>query len=301
MSTSIRDQLRKTLAEEIAPAFRVTVPYQQQRQTIDGIGSQAELPEGLKTTRGELAGLTTEWLVAPGASTDHALLHLHGGGYVVGSCTSHRGLASWIGASVGVQVVLPEYRLAPEHPFPAPLDDAVAAYRALLDTGLSPERIVLSGDSAGGGLALSTLMALRDGGHPLPAAALLLSPWTDMTLAGESMQTRAAIEPWLDQELLAEFATFSRGEFALDDPRVSPLFGDLSGLPPLLVQVGDQEILLSDSLRLRKRAAAAGAHLSMEVGDELWHVYQLFAPALPDANEALERAGTWVRGRLGIG
>jgi len=301
MNTDIRDQLRKTLVEEIAPSFRVTIPYEQQREVLDAIGAGSALPDGLEEERGELAGLTTTWLVAPGGSTEHALLHLHGGGYVVGSCISHRGLAAWLSASVRVQVVLPEYRLAPEHPCPAAIDDAVAAYRALLDSGLAPERVALSGDSAGGGLALATLMALRDAGEPLPAAAFLLSPWTDLTLSGESMKTRRQLDPWLEEPMLTKFSTLYRGELAPDDPRVSPLLGAFSGLPPLLVQVGDHEILRSDSIRLSERAEAAGVELSLEVADALWHVYQLFAPVLPDATEALDRAGEWLRAKLQIG
>jgi epsilon-lactone hydrolase len=298
MSTAIRDGLRKTLSEQIAPAFSGGLPLEQQRQALENLGASAELPEGLQIERRELAGLRTEWLTGPGCSTSHALLHLHGGGYVMGSCVTHRALSGRAGLSCGMQAVLPEYRLAPEHPFPAALDDAVAAYKGLLALGFEPGRIVLFGDSAGGGLALATLLVLRDAGLPLPAAAVLLSPWTDMTISGESLKTRATVDPWLKPEMLEPFSKLYVGEHDRKDPRVSPLFGDFRGLPPLLVQVGDQEILLSDSTRLAERARSAGVEIELKVWDELWHVWHLFAPVLPEANAALDSIGAFVRGKL---
>jgi len=300
MDTTIRDQLRRTLAQEIAPAFRVGVPLAQQRQVLDGMGAAAELPAGLEVRAGELAGLASEWLVNPGASAGHTLLHLHGGGYVMGSLNSHRGLVSRIALACGVQAVMPEYRLAPEHPFPAALEDAVAAYRALLASGVAASSVVVSGDSAGGGLALSMLLALRDAGAPLPAAAVLISPYLDQTFSGESISTRAGVDPWLDVALLEPFGRLYAGERDRADPRISPLLGELRGLPPLLVQVGDHEILLSDSTRLAERARAAGVAVELEVWPELWHVFQLFAPVLPEANEALAKIGAFARGRLGL-
>jgi monoterpene epsilon-lactone hydrolase len=300
MTAELRDQFRKILVEQVAPGFRPEVPLVQQRLALEAVGAQAQLPEGTTVERSELGGITTEWIVAPGASKRHAVLHLHGGGYVMGSCGSHRGFSGWVSASVGVQVVLPEYRVAPEHPYPAALDDAVAAYRGLLARGFSPGELAILGDSAGGGLALATLQALRDAKVPLPAAGVLLSPWLDLSGSGETMTTRAGIDPWLDPTLLVPFGKLYRGELEATDPRVSPLFGEVGGLPPLLVQVGDHEILLSDSTRLAERAKEAGTELVLEVAPELWHVYQLFAPMLPDANEALARVGAFVRGRLGL-
>lgn len=297
---AIRDQLRTIVVEQVAPHFQAGVPLAQQRQVLDGMGTQAQLPEGTAIERGELAGITAEWIAAPGASKEHVVLHLHGGGYVMGSCASHRSLTAWLSAAAGVQAVLPEYRLAPEHPFPAALDDAVAAYRGLLTRGFSPDRIAIMGDSAGGGLALATLLALRDAGVPRPAAGVVLSPWADMTASGESVKTRAATDPWLNPELLLPFAKLYCGELDPTDPRVSPVFGDYTGLPPLLVQVGDQEILLSDSTRVAERAKAAGTEVVLEVEPEVWHVFQLFAPALPEANEALARAGKFLRATLGL-
>jgi epsilon-lactone hydrolase len=296
--TTIRDQLRQTLITDVAPHFAPGVPIEQQRQVLDGMGAQAQLPEAVTVERRPLAGLHTEWFSPPGCSTDRVLLHLHGGGYVMGSCTSHRALTSQLAVACGMQAALPEYRLAPEHPFPAALDDAVGAYVALLDGGIAPDRIVLLGDSAGGGLTLTTLCALRDAGTPLPAAAVLLSPWTDMTFSGESLRTRAEVDPWLTPELLDPMRQHFARAFDPKDPKISPLFADLRGLPPMLVHAGDHEILLSDSTRLVERAKEAGVTVELEVWPELWHVFHLFAPVLPDANDALSKIGAFVRHRL---
>jgi acetyl esterase/lipase len=297
MST-VRDRLRHSLATEVAPAFRLEVPLEQQRQVLERMGMAAAQPEGVAVDRRPLAGLHTEWLVGPGCSTEHVLLHLHGGGYVMGSCVSHRALASNLAIACGIQAAVPEYRLAPEHPFPAALEDAVAAYKALLEQGYAPDRIVISGDSAGGGLSLATLVALRDEGISLPAAAVLLSPLTDMTCSGESLQTRAQVDPWLRPDMLQAITQHYVGDAERSDPRLSPLFAELRGLPPSLVQVGDQEILLSDSVQLAERAKAAGVQLELEVWPEVWHVWQLFAPTLPDANEAIASIGAFVKARL---
>lgn len=295
--SAIRDQLRRSLIE-IAPAFAPEVPLESVRKTLDSMGSAAEVPEGLDVKRVELAGIRAEWLCTPGSREDQVLLHLHGGGYVMGSFASHRALAGHIAHACGVHAVLPEYRLAPEHPFPAALEDAVACYGELLARGFAPEQIVMVGDSAGGGLTLSTLFVLRDKGEPLPRAAVLLSPFTDLALTGESLVTRADVDPWLYPRMLDPFIRFYLGDGDRRDPRVSPLYGDLRGLPPMLVHVGDHEILLSDSMRLAERARAQGVDVELEVWPELWHVFHLFAPALPDANEAIAKIGAYVRSRL---
>lgn len=298
MPSPIRDQFRAIVSEQVAPAFGAAIPFREQRATLDAIGADAVLPEGTYIEPTTLAGRPAEWITAPGSSRDRVLLHLHGGGYVLGSCTSHHALSAWLGVSARMRVVIPEYRLAPEHPCPAALDDAVAAYRALLDQGIEPSRIGVVGDSAGGGLALAALQALRDTKVPMPGALVLISPWVDMTFGGESYRTRADLDPWLARPLLEGFSAAYRGEVRPEDPRVSPLFGSFEGLPPVLVQVGDQEILLSDATRLAERTEAAGVDTTLEVAAELWHVWHLFAPALPDAVEALERVGEFLRGTL---
>lgn len=295
---SIRDELRSVLRERIAPQFSADIPLEAQRQALDAMGSQAQMPEGLEIVRGELAGMTCEWLIGPDCRRDAALLYLHGGGYLLGSCNTHRSISARIALACGIQAVLPEYRLAPEHPFPAAVDDAVAAYRALLAQGFAPGAIGLIGDSAGGGLTMATLLALREAGVELPAAVVLISPWLDLTMSGDSMQTRAEADPWLRPDALGPTARLYHGQHSATEPKVSPLFAELAGLPPMLIQVGDQEILLSDSTRMAERAKQAGVAVELEVWDELWHVFHLFAPILPEASQAIERIGAFVRSKL---
>lgn len=295
---AIRDDMRSMLREQVAPQFRAGIPLETLRQILDAMGSQAAMPAGVDVVRGELAGMTCEWLTGPGCSRDAALLHLHGGGYVMGSCNSHRAISARAGIACGIQAVLPEYRLAPEHPFPAAVDDAVAAYQALLAQGIAPGNIAVLGDSAGGGLTVATLLALREAAIELPRAVVLLSPWLDMTLSGDSLRTRAEADPWLAPDLLGPMGKLYGGERDPAEPGLSPLFAELAGLPPMLIQVGDQEILLSDSTRMAERARQAGVEVEIEVWDELWHVWHLFAPMLPEANQAIERIGAFVRGKL---
>jgi len=304
MDSAIRDHFRQLLIHQIAPTFRGGVPLAEQRRFLDNMGNtmgdNPALPPGLVVRVGELAGRPCEWLQNPGHSDPHIFLYLHGGGYVMGSCAAYRALASRIGLACGIQAVVPEYRLAPEHPFPAGLDDAVAAYHALLASGHDPRRIIIGGDSAGGGLTLATLLTLRDAGAPLPAAAVLLSPFTDLTCSGETLSTRAALEPWLNPTLFAPLVRLYAGNHDRAQPLLSPLFGDLRGLPPLLIHVGDHEVLLADSTRLAERARAAGVSVLLAVWPELWHVFQLFAPALPEAQRSLDQIGAFVRARLGL-
>lgn len=301
MDSAIRDQFRQLLIHQIAPTFRGGgVPLGEQRRFLDNMGNNAALPPGLEVSVRELAGRPCEWLRNPGHSGEHVFLYLHGGGYVMGSCAAYRALASRLALACGIQAVVPEYRLAPEHPFPAGLDDAVAAYHALLAAGHDPRRIVIGGDSAGGGLTLATLLTLRDAGAPLPAAAVLLSPFTDLTCSGETLTTRAAVEPWLDPTLFDPLARLYAGKHDRAQPLLSPLLGDLRGLPPLLIHVGDHEVLLADSTRLAERARAADVRVEIEVWPELWHVFQFFAPALPEAQRSLDQIGAFVRARLGL-
>lgn len=244
----------------------------------------------------EVAGRPAEWITPP-VYDERIILYLHGGAYSVGSCASHRGIVAHIAKASRARVLLPEYRLAPEHPFPAALDDAVAAYRALLDDGVQPGSMVVAGDSAGGGLTLSTLVTLRDQGNPLPAAAVLLSPWTDLAATGETLQSCAAKDPWLRSDRVASTAAQYCGNVDATDPRVSPLYADLHGLPPLLIQVGDHEILLSDSTRLARRAREAGVDVTLEVWEGMWHVWHILVRLVPESQQAIDRIGRFVRAK----
>jgi acetyl esterase/lipase len=200
----------------------------------------------------------------------------------------------------GVRVLLIDYRLAPEHPFPAALEDAAVGYQWLLAQGIPPSQIVIGGDSAGGGLALSTLLRLRDHAIALPAAGVLLSPWADLTMSGPSMQTRAEIDPLCSEAALRRAAHWYLAGADPTHPLASPVFADPQGLPPLLIQVGDHEVLLSDATRLAEQAQARGIEIVVEVWDELWHVFQSWASALPEARGAIEHIGTFIRRKLGL-
>jgi acetyl esterase/lipase len=236
--------------------------------------------------------ISGEWLNPPDPAG--TMLYLHGGGYHFGSIRLYRELAARLALSCAARVLLPEYRLAPEHPFPAAVDDALLVYRSLLADGQTPERIVVAGDSAGGGLSLALALALKAAGEPLPAALVCLSPWTDLTCAGETMTTCADLDAMLPADVVRHYAVSYAAGRDVRDPLISPLYGDLSGLPPLLVQVGTDEVLLSDSLRLVERARAAGASVQLDVWPEMWHVWHLFATAVPEARQAIDAIGRFV-------
>jgi len=239
-------------------------------------------------------GVDAEWVCAPGAANDRFVLYLHGGGYVIGSVKTHRDLMARLSRAAKARVLGLNYRLAPEHPFPAAVDDAVAGYKWLLAQGAKPGRIAIAGDSAGGGLAAATLVAIRDAKLPTPAAGVLLSPWIDLEGIGESMTTRAKVDPVVQKEGLAGMAqAYLQGQNPRT-PLAAPLYADLKGLPPLLIQVGDAETLLDDSKRLDGRAKAAGVSTKLEVWPEMIHVWQLFASFLPEGQQAIEGIGKFV-------
>ncbi len=249
----------------------------------------------------DAGGVPGEWIAAPGASSERTLYYLHGGGYVIGSIHTHRALIARLSAASGARGFAINYRLAPEHPFPAAVEDAVTGYRWLLGQGVDPAGLVIAGDSAGGGLTVATLVALRDAGVPLPAAAVCLSPWTDMEGIGESAKTRAAADPMIDGAHLADGAQLYLGDADPRTPLAAPLYADLSGLPPMLIHVGDAEVLLDDSTRLAERATAAGVDVTLEVWDHMIHVWQFFAAILPEGQQAIDRIGAWVRERTTAG
>ena len=243
-------------------------------------------------------GVPAHWLTAPGADTGRVLLFLHGGGYELGSVRSDGELAARLGRASGMRVLFPEYRLAPEHPFPAAIDDVLAAWRWLrTGQGLTAPSIAVAGDSAGGGLAVALLVATRDAGQALPAAAALMSPTVDLTSSGVSMTDRAGQDPISTPAMLAQFAADYLAGADPTTPLASPLFAPLAGLPPLLIQVGTADLLLSDSERLAAAAAAAGVDVTLQIGEGLPHVYQLLL-GTPEAAQATEQIGTFLRTRV---
>jgi epsilon-lactone hydrolase len=239
-----------------------------------------------------------EWLRPPGIRTDAAVLYLHGGGYVIGSPRSHRHLAAAIARAAGTAALLLDYRLAPEHPFPAALEDAVAAYEWLLARGIAPERIVVAGDSAGGGLTVATLLALRDRQLPRPGAGVCISPWVDLTCSGATYVTKAAVDPIVARESVTMMAQAYAGAGDPKGSLLSPLYADLRGLPPLLVQVGSDEVLLDDAVGLGERARAAGVDVTLEEWPSMVHVWHWFLPMLDEAQRAIDGIGAFVRARL---
>ena len=254
-----------------------------------------KLPKGIEFERVDIGGFEAEWLVPIGKSAELAVLHLHGGGYVSGSAEFHRMLSSQLVKSLDALVLVPNYRLAPEHPFPAALEDALAVYRYLLSSGYDPAGIVLSGDSAGGGLALATVMSLRAGGEPLPAALVLMSPWTDLELKNPSCTEKADDEAVLTVPALKEWASEYAGGTRLDDPLVSPVNGDFSGFPPMLIQVGSEEILLDDARIVARKAEEAGVRVKLSVWDGLWHVWQLLGALVPENEASFAELGLFIR------
>jgi monoterpene epsilon-lactone hydrolase len=256
------------------------------------------LPDDVLVREVTAGGVPAHWLAAPGADAGRVLLFLHGGGYELGSLRSDGELAARLGRASGMRVLFPEYRLAPEHPFPAAIDDVLAAWRWLrTDQDLSARSIAVAGDSAGGGLAVALLVATRDAGEAMPAAAALMSPTVDLTSSGASMTERAAQDPISTPAMLRQFASDYLSGADPKTPLASPLFASLSGLPPLLVQVGTADVLLSDSERLAKAAAEAGVDVTLESGDGLPHVFQLML-GTPEAAEATERIGKFLRAKV---
>jgi acetyl esterase/lipase len=247
---------------------------------------------------GKLAGLPVLASTTPGARTDQTLLYIHGGAFVIGNPTDYRSLSAELGRAAGVSAVSLDYRLAPEHPFPAAVDDCVAAYRALLEGGIKPADIVLAGDSAGGGLVISTLVAARDAGLPMPAGALTISPWVDLACTGSSMQSKIAADPSITREgLLANAALYLQGQ-PLNTAQASPLYADLRGLPPVFVQVGTAEVLLDDAIRLVGALGAADVPVHLSVWPNMPHVWHIFGFMLSEGRDALTEAGVFLTASL---
>lgn len=241
-------------------------------------------------------GVDASWVDAPGADPQKALMYFHGGGFQVGSVRSHRDIIARLSAAAGCRALGVNYRLAPDYRFPAPIEDATIAYRWLLNQGFDPKKIALVGDSAGGGLALSTLLALREQTLPLPAVVAVMSVWTDLTASGESYETRAKSDPIHQRRMILAMAKNYLGDSAdAKNPMASPLFADLRGLPPMLLQVGDRETVLDDSRNFATRASAAGVEVQLEVWDDMIHVFQQFTADLPEAGVAIDSIGRFLK------
>lgn len=259
-----------------------------------------KLPPGFTLTPVRIGNLAAEWMRPVGAPPKKALLYFHGGGLVVGSIAAHRGIVAKFVTESGVGALVFDYRLAPEHPFPAALEDCVAAYRYLLAEGISPAQIVFAGDSGGGNLVFATLLALKEQQLPLPAAAVALSPWTDLTNSGASWESNAEVDTLCWKEAQSIFAQYYAGENDPTNPLISPLFGDLQGLPPLLIFAGSDELMRDDSTRLAEKARRAGVEVTLRVGEGLFHCYPACAPLFPEATEAMAEIGGFIKKKLDV-
>ena len=272
---------------------------EQMRSGMETMTTGFQVPSDVTCTKVNVNGVPAEWVATPGVSLDRVILYMHGGGYCIGSINTHRDLAQRLSRAGGARVLLIDYRLAPEHPHPAAVEDATAAYRWLLANGVKPEQIVVAGDSAGGGLTVATLVTLRDAGVALPAGGACLSPWVDLEGTGESMTTKASLDPMVQREPLRRMAALYLGGQDPRTPLAAPLYANLSGLPPLFIQVGTAETLLDDSTRLAERARKAGVEVRLEPWKDMIHVFQAFAAILPEGQQAIERIGAFVRARTG--
>jgi acetyl esterase/lipase len=291
----------------------------EQRENLDAILRQAHLPVDVEVgeqrrllreltpvqlaadvtvNAAALGAVPTAEITFDGVEPRHIVLYFHGGVYVLGDAFLAADLASQVGRRTGAKVISVDYRLAPEHPYPAAVDDALEAYKALLQNGAAPSDIVFAGESAGGGLAVATLVNARDHGLPMPSAAFVMSPYADLTLAGTTMETKRGVDPLMSRELLrARVMDYTAGQDAALD-LISPIFADLSGLPPLIIQAGTHEVLLDDAARLAQNAAGADVEVTLDITPGVPHVFQAFHPILDEASAALDRAGQLLSAHL---
>lgn len=270
----------------------------ERRQRMDALGARFPLPSDVEVHSVDENGVPAEWTATPSSDPTRVVLFLHGGGYITGSIASHRHMVAQMGREARARTFAIDYRLAPEHPFPAALDDALTAYRFLLAQGQTPARIALAGEAAGGGLVLSTLVSLRDAGDPLPGCAWVASPWVDLEMSGASMKTKAAVDPLTPKSYLQELADLYLNGTDPRSPLASALYADLAGLPPLLIQVGSTETLLDDAVRLAGVAGTADVRVTLEVWPEMIHGWHLFYQRLAAGRSALASAGAFIQSAI---
>jgi acetyl esterase/lipase len=293
MSSSEIDAVRELLRSKPRPTS-----FPERRERLDAIGSTSPLAGDIRLEPIDAHGVPAECSLAPDSDASKVLLFFHGGGYCSGSIMSHRGMVTETGRAAQARTLAVGYRLAPEHPFPAAIEDARSAYRFLLDQGIAPSKIVIGGDSAGGGLTLALMTSVRDAREPLPACAWLVSPWVDLQMTGASLAEKAAIDPLISKSYLEELASAYLAGADPANPLVSPLNADLAGLPPLLVQVGSAETLLDDAVRIARRAGAADVRVNLEIWPHMIHAWHLWAAQLEAGRRAIASAGAFIRAHL---
>jgi monoterpene epsilon-lactone hydrolase len=269
------------------------------RKSLELLASLVKLPKDVKIDNVNIEGMDAVWISVPESETDKIVLYLHGGGYMQGSLTSHQDLAARISRAAQAKVLVVDYRLAPEHPFPAAIEDSVKSYKWLIgNQKIPPNKIVIAGDSAGGGLTLVTLIKLRDDKISLPAAGICLSPWTDLALTGNSLIRNAKIDPFLKFYDLVFMAELYVGDNDPENPYISPLYAELHNLPSILIHVGTAEIIEDDSIRFAEKAKEAGVDVTIEVFDDMIHVFQAFSEWASEGQEAIEKIGEFIQEKL---
>ena len=288
MTGQSRVELEAAIAQLLGDVAEGTPTVEEQRDGYDRFGDLMPLKDNAVATNVTLGGVPTVVVDATGGTATTTILYLHGGGYVIGSFRSHQGFIGALSELTGSKVAVPEYRLAPEHPFPAAVEDAVAVYQALLEGGTGPADIVIGGDSAGGGLGVATLVALRDRGVAPPAGGVFFSPWTDLSFTGETLVTNKDVDTMVAQDMITIMANRYIGDSDPQEPWLSPVYADLRGLPRMRLHVGSDEILLDDSRRIVAHAEEAGVECSIRVWPQMLHVFPTYAPLLPPAHEAWE-------------
>ena len=298
MSISLRSRFWRTVLRMAFKNQKLSIA-EHRANGIKNSKMLGEVSKNIKVERIDIDGIQAEWLIPLDASPEKVILYLHGGGYVTGSIEDHRMMCGLLANSTGVKVLIPEYRLAPENPFPAALDDALKVYQWLLDQGYSSANIIVAGDSAGGGLSVAAVLALKEKSGSLPAAVVCLSPWVDLALTGQSHTTKAKAEAVLKKDVLHEWALCYTDESNLNNPLVSPVYGDFQGFPPLLIQVGSEEILLDDSILLAEKAKANGVDVTLKVWDGMWHVWQALGDLIPENKKTFEEIGQFVQEKFG--
>ncbi|HKS20699.1 MAG TPA: alpha/beta hydrolase [Bradyrhizobium sp.] len=294
MGSSEIDAIRTLLGSKPRP-----VGWAERRARLDEVGSTWPVAADIACERVDCDGVPGEWSLAPGSDASHVLLFFHGGGYCSGSILSHRRMVTEAGRAARARTLAIDYRRAPEHPFPAAHEDALTAWRFLRRLGIAADAIAVGGDSAGGNLALSLIQRLRAAGESLPACAWLVSPWTDLTISGATLLTRDTVDPLIHKTYLEELAgAYVPRTMDRSDPLISPLFADFSGFPPMLIQVGSAETLLSDATRLAEAAGSADAEVVLEVWPDMIHAWPVWNAALEDGRRALTGAGAFIRARM---
>ena len=294
MAQSEIDDIRALLSSKPRP-----IGWAQRRQRLDDVGAHWPVADDVTLDAADLDGVPGEWSIVPGSDASCILMFFHGGGYCSGSILSHRRMVTEAGRAAGMRTLAVGYRLAPEHPFPAALDDALTAWRFVHKQGIAAGAMAIGGDSAGGGLTLALIQHLRDAGEELPACAWLVSPWTDLTISGSTLATNDAIDPTIRKAYLHELAeAYLPAGMDRKDPRVSSIYADLSGLPPMLIQVGSAETLLDDAIRLAFRAGSADVAVTLEVWPHMIHAWHLWNARLEPGRRALADAGQFIRRHL---